>query len=76
MKNKQFMNKLTYTKKDLQKEARKFSIYYGREELMSRDIRKRYDEFCEKCRTYEHEVQIRAKKHIKNDRRESTYVSR
>lgn len=49
------MKKLTYTKKELMKEAREFSIYYGREELMSEGTRKRYEAFCEKCRIYEEE---------------------
>ena len=47
------MKKLTYTKKELMKEARAFSIYYGREELMSEGTRKRYEAFCEKCRVYD-----------------------
>lgn len=42
------MKKLTYTKKELMKEARAFSIYHGREELMSEGTRKRYEAFCEK----------------------------
>ena len=49
------MKKLTYTKKELMKEARTFSIYYGRVELMSEGTRKRYEAFCEKCRIYEEE---------------------
>ena len=49
------MKKLTYTKKELMKEARAFSIYYGRVELMSEGTRKRYEAFCEKCRIYEEE---------------------
>lgn len=49
------MKKLTYTKKELMKEARAFSIYCGREELMSEGTRKRYEAFCEKCRVYEEE---------------------
>lgn len=51
------MKKLTYTKKELMKEARTFSIYYGREELMSEGTRKRYEAFCEKCRVYDEETQ-------------------
>ena len=49
------MKKLTYTKKEPMKEARAFSIYYGREELMLEGTRKRYEAFCEKCRIYEEE---------------------
>lgn len=47
--------KLTYTKKQLMAEAKKFSIYYGRTELMSEATRKKYEELCEKCRIYESE---------------------
>ena len=51
------MKKLTYTKKELMKEARAFSIYYGREELMSEGTRQRYEAFSEKCRVYDEETQ-------------------
>ena len=40
---------------ELMKEARVFSIYYGRVELMSEGTRQRYEAFCEKCRIYEEE---------------------
>lgn len=49
------MRKLTYTKAELIKEARTFSIYCGREELMTEETRKRYEAFCEKCKVYDKE---------------------
>ena len=49
------MRRLTYTKAELQKEARVFSLYYGREELMTEETRKRYEAFCEKCKVYDKE---------------------
>ena len=58
------MKKLTYTKKELTKEAREFSIYYGREELMSEGTRKRYDAFCEKCRVSDKEVKKRTSREV------------
>ena len=47
--------KLTYTKKELLKEAKEFSLYYGRPELMSDITKDRYKAFCEKCRVYDRE---------------------
>lgn len=47
--------KLTYTKKQLMAEAKMFSLYYGRTELMSESTRKKYEALCEKCRIYEAE---------------------
>ena len=49
------MKKLTYTKKELLKEAKQFSLYYGREELMTPNTRKLYNAFCEKVKVYERE---------------------
>lgn len=49
------MKKLTYTKAELQKEAREFSVYYGRMELMSDATRKRFEAFCEKVKIYDNE---------------------
>lgn len=58
------MKKLTYTKKELTKEAREFSIYYGREELMSEGTWRRYNAFCEKCRVYDEETKSRASRRV------------
>ena len=49
------MKKLTYTKAELQKEAKVFALYYGREELMSEPTKKRYEAFCEKVKVYDRE---------------------
>ena len=49
------MKKLTYTKKELLEEAKRFSLYYGREELMSPNVRQKYDAFCEKVKIYDKE---------------------
>lgn len=49
------MKKLTYTKAELQKEAKMFSLYYGRLELMPEGIRKRFESFCKKCEIYDRE---------------------
>lgn len=54
------MDTIAKMKKELMREARTFSIYYGREELMSEGTRKRYEAFCEKCRIYEEETKSRA----------------
>lgn len=62
------MKKLTYTKKELTKEARAFSIYYGREDLMSEGTRKRYEKFCEKCRVYDEETKNRASRRATADK--------
>lgn len=53
------MKKLTYTKKELLEEAKTFSIYYGREEMMSEATRKRYEAFCKKVEVYEREKGIK-----------------
>lgn len=50
------MKKLTYTKAELQKEAKTFSLYYGRPELMSEGVRKRFESFCKKCEIYDKET--------------------
>ena len=49
------MKKLTYTNKELLEEAKQFSLYYGREELMSPRVRQKYNTFCEKVKIYEQE---------------------
>ena len=49
------MKKLTYTKTELLREAKSFSLYYGRLELMSDDMRRRFDEFVQKVKVYEKE---------------------
>ncbi len=52
------MKRLTYTKAELLQEAKQFSLYYGRLELMSDDTRKRFDEFVRKVKVYEKEKGI------------------
>jgi len=49
------VKKLTYTKAELLREAKSFSLYYGRLELMSDDMRRRFDEFVQKVKVYEKE---------------------
>ncbi len=51
--------KLTYTKRELQKEAKRFSVYAGRQELMSDATRRRFDEFVKKVQVYESEKGVR-----------------
>ncbi len=52
------MKRLTYTKAELLSEAKRFSLYYGRLELMSDDTLKRFDEFVRKVKVYEKEKGI------------------
>lgn len=49
------VKKLTYTKAELLREAKAFSLYCGRIELMSDDTRRRFEEFIEKVKVYEKE---------------------
>lgn len=49
------MKRLTYTKAELLREAKQFSLYYGRLELMSDDTRRRFEKFVEKVKVYEKE---------------------
>jgi len=49
------VKKLTYTKAELLREAKSFSLYYGRLELMSDEMRRRFEEFVEKVKVYEKE---------------------
>lgn len=53
--------KLTYTKAELQAEAKYFSLYVGRMELMPDIVKVRYERFIEKCRVYDEE---NSKRHI------------
>lgn len=52
------MKRLTYTKAELLREAKQFSLFYGRLELMPDDIRKRFDDFVRKVKVYEKEKGI------------------
>ena len=49
------MKKLTYTRAELLCEAKVFSIYFGRLELMPGYMRKRFEEFVRKVKVYEQE---------------------
>ena len=49
------MKKLTYTKAELLREAKSFSLYYGRMELMPEYMRKKFDDFVRKVKVYEQE---------------------
>lgn len=48
-------DKLTYTKAELLREAKSFSLYYGRMELMPEYMRKKFDDFVRKVKVYEQE---------------------
>lgn len=50
------MKKLTYTLKELKKEAKKFQLYYLRPELMSDYVKNQYEKFKEMCNVYENET--------------------
>lgn len=52
------MKKLTYKRAELLREAKVFSIYFGRLELMPDYMRKRFEEFVRKVKIYEQEKGI------------------